>query len=148
MNFIYFPIFIGAILLIWFRTEAYVEYCKLLRLKFLCNYKDYEEKKQKEDCRLTYHGYLRQYKNSFFVRLVTCPICLSVWLSFLLPATITGILTSASFLSTLPVIVCLFILPFAILLSIFLQILFYTPTSLIYMLGGLLIYSIINKLLN
>lgn len=70
--------FIALILLIWFRTDAWLEYTKLLRLNSLSFYKDYEEK-QKDDPLLTYPIFLRRYKNCFMVRLITCPICLAVW---------------------------------------------------------------------
>lgn len=72
--------FISLFLLIWFRTEAFVEYCRLFRLDAISHYKDYYEKR-KNDVSLDYHGYLRQYQNSFKNRLITCPICVSVWLS-------------------------------------------------------------------
>jgi hypothetical protein len=69
---------VAMILLIWFRTEAFIEYCRVFKLEKF--YKEYDEKK-KEDARLTYHGYLLQYHNNFFTRLITCPICSSVWVA-------------------------------------------------------------------
>ena len=69
---------LALILLVWFRTEAWLEYARLLHLKALSFYEDFDEKK-KMDVTLTYHLYLRMYHNNFFVRLVTCPICLAVW---------------------------------------------------------------------
>ena len=74
--------FVAVILILWFRTEVVIEYGKMLRMNWLLFYSDYEELK-KQDLRLTYLGYLRQYHNNFFTRLITCPICLSVWLSIL-----------------------------------------------------------------
>ncbi len=71
---------ISLILLVWFRTEAWLEYCRLFGLDCISFYKDFEVK-QYNDVTLTYHIYLRRYHNSFFVRLITCPICLSVWLA-------------------------------------------------------------------
>lgn len=73
---------VAFFLLIWFKSDAYIEYCRLFHLNRISHYKDYEEKK-KNDISLTYHGYLRQYHNCFFVQLVTCPICTTVWLSIL-----------------------------------------------------------------
>ena len=66
-------------LILWFKTDAFVEYVKLFRLSKLFKLDDFENKKH-EDFELTYHSYLRQYHNNFFTRLITCPICLSVWL--------------------------------------------------------------------
>lgn len=70
---------IALILLIWFRTDAWLEYTRLFHLNFLSFYKDYDLK-YKEDTSLTYLLYLRRDHNCFFVRLITCPICLSVWM--------------------------------------------------------------------
>jgi hypothetical protein len=70
---------IALILLLWFKTEVWLEYTRLLGLNFLSFYRDYDLKKQ-SDVTLTYPIYLRRYHNCFFVRLITCPICLAVWL--------------------------------------------------------------------
>src|SRR5271169_5150489 len=72
---------IATILLLWFRTEVFIEYCRLFHLNTISYYKNYDVQK-KNDVSLNYIGYLRQYHNCFFVRLITCPICLAVWLTF------------------------------------------------------------------
>lgn len=100
---------VAMILLIWFRGETFIEYCRLFRLHRF--YKDYDAKK-KEDARLTYLGYLRQYHDCFFIRLITCPICVSVWLAIGL-----AILTAHFF--CFPII----------------------------MIGGILLYALIDRLL-
>jgi len=69
---------IATLLLIWFRTDAWLEYTKLLRLDCLSFYRDFAAK-QEHDVTLTYILYLRLHHNCFFVRLITCPICLAVW---------------------------------------------------------------------
>jgi hypothetical protein len=79
---LYLSATLAVFLLIWFRTEAFVEYCRLFKLKCICYYEDYDNKK-KEDARLTYLNYLLKYHNNFFTRLYTCPICVSVWVSLL-----------------------------------------------------------------
>ena len=101
---------ISLILLIFFRTDAYIEYCRLFHLNFLSHYKDFDIK-YKEDVSLTYIQYLRRYHNCFFIRLITCPICLAVWLGI-----IAAIFTTVIFLP-------------------------------IYIVGGLLLYTIIDRLL-
>lgn len=73
---------VALFLIIWFRTEAFVEYCRLFKLDRISHYKNYDEKKA-NDVSLTYHGYLRQYHNSFRVRLLTCPICVALWLAMM-----------------------------------------------------------------
>lgn len=73
---------VSLILLVWFRTDAWLEYCRLWRLDELGFYKDYDDKKYM-DVTLTYHSYLRRHHNCFGVRLITCPICLAVWLGLI-----------------------------------------------------------------
>ena len=104
-------LFITLILLIVFKTEAWLEYCKLFHLERISDYEDYELKKS-NDLSLNYTQYLRQYHDCFLIRLVTCPICLSVWLG-IIAALITWTL----------------------------------PYALIYIIGSLLLFSMINKLL-
>lgn len=72
---------VAMILLIWFRTEAFLEYCRIFRLNRISFYEHYDYIKQNEDATLTYHGYLLKYHNNFFTRLITCPICSSVWVA-------------------------------------------------------------------
>lgn len=81
---------IALILLVWFRTDAWLEYCRVFGLNWLSFYKDYDLK-YKEDVSLTYLHYLRRDHNCFFVRLITCPICLSIWLG-LIPLLILPVL--------------------------------------------------------
>ena len=101
---------IALILLIWFRTDAWLEYCRLLKCDAISFYKDFDAKK-KEDVSLTYLLYLRMYHDCFFVRLITCPICFGVWLGL-----ICGLLGT----------------------------LYFIP---IYIVGGLLLFTTIDKLL-
>ena len=57
---------VTTILVLWFNTDAFVEYLQLLRLKWF-KVSDYAEAKLK-DCSLTYHTYLLYKHNNFFVR--------------------------------------------------------------------------------
>lgn len=66
------------LLIIWFNTEAFVEYSHILKLKWFKIY-DYLNAKE-TDFTLSYHSYLLQKHNSFFIRLITCPFCLNFWL--------------------------------------------------------------------
>ena len=71
------------ILMVWFKTEAFVEYMVYLP-KDLFKIKVYIEERDNNDMTLTYHSYLRRFHPSFIVRLLTCPICLNIWLSIIL----------------------------------------------------------------
>lgn len=68
--------------IIWFDTEAFVEYIKLFKLDW---FKVNEYVKAKEsNFELTYHSYLLWNHKNFFTKLITCPICLTTWLSIIL----------------------------------------------------------------
>ena len=61
-----------------YETDAFLEYSKIFRLKFT-KYKEFEEfKKVMPSCDYNYF-LLIKYPN-FFVKLATCPICLTVWI--------------------------------------------------------------------
>jgi hypothetical protein len=101
---------ISLILLLWFRTDVWVEYCRLFGINFLSFYKDFDAKKP-DDLSLTYHIYLRRYHDCFFVRLITCPICLAVWLVLLYilaKAAIFFVLAVAVHVGLLTIILTLF----------------------------------------
>ena len=70
---------VAMILLIWFRTDAFLEYCRAFHLKVF--YENYDFLKENDDARMTYHEYLLKYHNNFFTRLITCPVCSSVWIA-------------------------------------------------------------------
>ena len=129
---IFISLILALILLIHFRTEGWVEYCRLLHLNFLSFYKDYDIKKSSDEF-LTYHLYLRRYHNCFFVRMITCPVCLIIWLGILLFLVEVGIaIILASFAGI------------AGFIAIFLSAVFSWPIEIIL---GLIIFLIIDKLL-
>lgn len=73
---------ISLILTIWFRSNAWIEYTRLLKLNCLSKYKEYDAAFRK-DPTLEYHTFLKVYYSGFIIRLITCPICCSVWLGLL-----------------------------------------------------------------
>ena len=71
---------VSLLMYIWFYKDTVVEYLHLLKLdrffyvqEFLISAKD--------DPALTYQKFLMYNVDSFFVRMLSCPVCLSVWLS-------------------------------------------------------------------
>lgn len=74
---------VGLLLILWFKTESIIEYSRIFGFDWLTHHKDYDSKK-KNDAFLSYHAYLRQHHNCFFVRLITCPICFSIWVCLIL----------------------------------------------------------------
>jgi len=75
LNFLYILGLINTILIIWFKTDAFVEYCSVLGIKIPTNVTT-----------LTYPQFLYvTYKNektirSFIIKIITCPYCLNFWL--------------------------------------------------------------------
>ena len=66
------------ILIVWFNTEAFVEYLNVCKLKWFKTH-DYILAKD-SDFTLTYHSYLLRYHNNFLTKLITCPFCINFWL--------------------------------------------------------------------
>lgn len=75
--------FSGAlILIVWFETDAFEEYMGLFNvggLYFdLSNYRA-----TKERIGISYTDYLSMNYNNFFINLITCPICLGIWINLI-----------------------------------------------------------------
>lgn len=72
-----------VVFLLWicFETSAVYEYLMMLPcLDRLSHTQKYTESR-KENYDLSYKDYLLVFHNSLFVRLVTCPYCVGVWMS-------------------------------------------------------------------
>jgi hypothetical protein len=74
--------FIALILLIWFKTDAFLEYCLLFNIENWFKFNEYKYE-QIAIPSLTYTEFLRMKYDTFVIKLITCPICLSVWLSII-----------------------------------------------------------------
>jgi hypothetical protein len=66
------------ILLIWFKTDAFLEYMSLFRIKGLTKIKHFEEYK-KINPTISYLNFIKIKFPNFFTKLITCPYCLSFW---------------------------------------------------------------------
>jgi hypothetical protein len=70
---------LSFLLLVWLRTNAFAEYMRLFRVNLLKLSEYY--KIHDEGYGGSYVDFLVEYYNDcFFVRLVSCPVCLSFWL--------------------------------------------------------------------
>lgn len=78
----------ALILLIWFKTNAFVEYAKLLHVTKFIKVDEYELLVN-DGADITFPDFLKEFHNNFITRLLSCPICTSVWLG-LLSAVNTG----------------------------------------------------------
>ena len=88
INNLYLAFLVSTLLFLWNHTNFFVEYCELFYLKRLFWISSYEKYKAEGETGLTsndpnieYLNYLSLKHDSFFVRLITCPICLGVWLN-------------------------------------------------------------------
>lgn len=70
--------FVALLLLVWFKTDALIEYLELTHLTSLF-YADEYLKVRSGSPTLSYHEFLLEFYNCFLTRLITCPICFSVW---------------------------------------------------------------------
>jgi hypothetical protein len=69
-----------VLLYIWFETDGVVEWARALRLKFT-KFDEFFEEQRKSRVTLTYPDFLLAKYNSFWIRLITCPVCLGVWVN-------------------------------------------------------------------
>lgn len=71
---------LALILTVWFKTTAFVEYMHLFRLDKWFHVQDYTDVQSDQ----AFPDFLKEYYNNFFTRLISCPICLSIWLGFII----------------------------------------------------------------
>lgn len=76
---LYMIFVITLILLVWFKTEAFVEYSKLFHLGGVFKIKEWEIFKNTMDASTSYHTYLRFKYPNWLIKLITCPICVCMW---------------------------------------------------------------------
>jgi hypothetical protein len=80
MEIFYLPIAFACILYIWHNTDVFVEYMSLFKMDKFFHIRVYK-KEQEMNPMIDYETFLLTNHNSFFIRLITCPICVSVWLN-------------------------------------------------------------------
>src|SRR5690349_5491290 len=86
----------ALLLLIWFKTEAVPEYANLFGLKKFFKTRDFQLEKMGTDGNiLSYPQFLRKDTNSSFIRMITFPICLSVWFTILFELVLTSVMLMA-----------------------------------------------------
>ena len=79
---------VALFLLVWFHSEAFIEYATLFSGARFFHIESYKEE-QKTRATLTYHGHLLEKRDSFFIRLITCPLCLSFWTTLITSLLVT-----------------------------------------------------------
>ena len=77
---VYAVFLVVTVMVVWFKTDAFVEYMDFFYINKFFYIDDYR-KKADEDPMIDYPKYLLIHKSYFFIKLISCPICLSIWLS-------------------------------------------------------------------
>ena len=75
-----FSSLVSLILLAWFKSTAFIEYSKLFGLGGVFYVDVYEESLKKNPID-TYQDFLLKNFPCFIIKLITCPLCFSVWVS-------------------------------------------------------------------
>jgi hypothetical protein len=91
-------------LFMWFNTEAFIEYAKLFGGKKFFYIDDFEDELKQLNC-INYIEFLSKRSNSFFIKLITCPLCLGFWFCI----AFTHVFTSGLILAPLCYIISIFI---------------------------------------
>ena len=74
---------VAMILLVWNHSEAFIEYSTLFNGNRFFLIDDFREA-QKKDPAIDYLSYLQTEHDTFLVRLITCPLCFSIWLTLII----------------------------------------------------------------
>jgi len=70
-----------GILIIWFNTDSFIQYIKLFRLSKFTYIKEFEQELfENPDLKYLDFAYFKE--PSFSNKLISCPYCLSFWISF------------------------------------------------------------------
>lgn len=81
---LFYGLSIAMALVVWFKTDAFIEYARLLGVTKELRVDEYFVYNETLDQQLTYPEYLLEcYGRYFLIRLITCEVCLSIWLGFL-----------------------------------------------------------------
>lgn len=88
-------------LLFWYKTDFVIIYGKLFRLTKLLKIDRFEQQKFL-DFDLTYQKFLALNYKNFFVKLLSCSICLTTWLVTIISLIITIILEDINFIMLIP----------------------------------------------
>ena len=111
MEFLFITTFTALLLLVWFKSEALIEWGSLLGISKFLKTEEFQKMKFEElPNSLNYPTFLKIKYNNFITKLISCPLCLSIWLSIFI-STITFFITSN--------LIFLLLIPPTIILSLF-----------------------------
>ena len=73
----------AAFLVVWFHTEAFIEYGKLFRLSKLMKIDKFEQALN-DDFTLEYLSWLKSTYPNFLTKLISCPWCIGFWFTLVI----------------------------------------------------------------
>ena len=82
----FFSSLVSVILLVWFKSDALAEYLEVLGLDIAFGVREYRKASSEVSYHMRYTDFILLKYNSFFIRLITCPLCLSIWISVIISA--------------------------------------------------------------
>lgn len=106
------PCWITLTLLIWFKSDAIVEYGSLIGLSSVLRIDRFRQTRISiAPQSLSYPAFLRMQGDNFMTRLINCPLCLSIWISSLLCLVSSGLILNPIFLvANAPIVILTLIL--------------------------------------
>jgi len=75
-----FPFIISVIMLIWFKSDAFVDYANLFGLNKFIKEKEFKDERLINPL-ISYPLFLKMKYNKFFFKLIGCRLCFNIWLS-------------------------------------------------------------------
>ena len=76
--------YVTMLLLLWLETNVIYQYFNFKPFRKLFKFEDYEDWMETIEEEISYTKYLSMTSNNFFIKLITCPMCLSFWLIILI----------------------------------------------------------------
>ena len=79
---LFFSLSNAFIIFVWLNTDFFIEYYKLFKIKGL-KVADEHIKRNESGFIEIFPDFLKKNSRSFFTKIISCPICLGTWISFL-----------------------------------------------------------------
>ncbi len=107
--------FIALFLLVWFKSDAIVEWGSLLGLSKLLKLDEfYKMRMDESSLGINYPTFLKIKYNNFIVNMLACPLCLSIWLVAFICFPLSTLLLSPMLIVMIPSIVIISLILYGI----------------------------------
>lgn len=97
--------FIAASLLVWFNSDALIDWGNLFGLYDILLIKEfYDFRMQMLPLSVNYPTFLKNKYNNFLTKLLACPVCLSAWIAIWVCVCFSVLLLSPTFIFMTPIV--------------------------------------------